>query len=67
MMLQWTSVSHGVNTPIVLPYNILFCSLVKSGADGGLDFQCIKVGEDVKQSIQLKNKGKYDIEYRCVV
>ena len=38
-----------------------------SGADGGLDFQCIRVGDEAKQSIQLKNKGKYDIEYKYAV
>ena len=34
------------------------------GADGGLDFQCIKVGEDQKLVMQLKNKGKYDIAFK---
>ena len=41
-------------------------SLINTGADGGLDFQCVRVGDEAKLSIQLKNKGKYDIQYRCV-
>ena len=48
-------------------YVLLYCSNCTLGADGGLDFQCIRVGDEVKQSIQLKNKGKYDIEFRCVI
>lgn len=34
-----------------------------TGADGGLDFQCIFAGSDSKLTIQLKNKGKYDIGF----
>ncbi len=34
------------------------------GADGGLDFQCIKVGDEQKLVVQLKNRGKYDIAYK---
>lgn len=45
-------------------YRALWFMLITSGADGGLDFQCIRVGDEAKQSIQLKNKGKYDIEYK---
>ena len=47
-------------------YKLQYCKHTL-GADGGLDFQCIRVGDEVKQSIQLKNKGKYDIEFRYVV
>ena len=34
-----------------------------TGADGGLDFQCIFAGSDHKLTMQLKNKGKYDIGF----
>lgn len=34
------------------------------GTDGGLDFQCTKVGEDVKLMLQIRNKGKYDVAYK---
>ena len=44
----------------------MYLSNDETGADGGLDFQCIRVGDETKLGIQLKNKGKYDIEYRCV-
>ena len=33
------------------------------GTDGGLDFLCIFAGSDHKLSMQLKNKGKYDIGF----
>ena len=36
------------------------------GADGVLDFGTIKVGEEVKLSVNLKNKGKYEIAYKYV-
>lgn len=36
------------------------------GADGGLDFQCIRVCDEQKLVVQLKNKGKYDIGFRYV-
>lgn len=34
------------------------------GTDGGLDFQCIRVCDEQKLAIHLKNKGKYDIAYK---
>ena len=34
------------------------------GTDGGLDFQCIKVGDEIKLMLQIKNKGKYDVAYK---
>lgn len=33
------------------------------GADGGLDFGVIRVGEETKQTCTLKNKGKYEIGF----
>ena len=34
------------------------------GTDGGLDFQCIKVGDEQKLVVQMKNKGKFDIGFK---
>lgn len=33
-------------------------------SDGSLDFGTIKVSEEVKRSIKLENKGKYDIAFK---
>jgi len=33
------------------------------GADGGVDFDAVRVSEEAKQSCTVKNKGKYDIAY----
>ena len=44
-----------------------FCLFsVHAGADGGLDFQCVFAGSDQKLTMQLKNKGKYDIGFAFV-
>lgn len=37
-----------------------------SGTDNSLDFGIIKVSEEVKLSVNLKNKGKHDINYKYV-
>jgi len=37
--------------------------LLLLGADGGLDFDAVKVSEEAKLSCTVKNKGKYDIGY----
>ena len=34
------------------------------GADGGIDFDILRVMDEQKQICSLKNKGKYDIGYR---
>ena len=34
------------------------------GADGGLDFGTVKVCDETKQTVTLKNKGKYEIQFR---
>ena len=34
------------------------------GTDGGLDFQCVKVCDEQKMVIQIKNRGKYDASYK---
>lgn len=36
----------------------------RAGTDGGLDFQCVKVFDESKLTLHLKNKGKYDIAYK---
>lgn len=36
------------------------------GTDNSLDFGIIKVSEEVKLSVTLKNKGKHDIAYKYV-
>ena len=37
-----------------------------SGADGGLDFGTMRVGEESKQTCTLKNKGRYEIAYHFI-
>lgn len=34
------------------------------GSEGSLDFGIIKVSEEVKRTIKLENKGKYDIAFK---
>ena len=34
------------------------------GTDGGLDFQSVKVCDELKMALQLKNKGKYNVSYK---
>jgi len=36
------------------------------GADGGIDFDAVRVYEECKQSCTVKNKGKYDISFSYV-
>lgn len=43
---------------------VIFCLIKHIGADGGLDFGTVKVSEEVRLSVNLKNKGKYDIAYK---
>ena len=33
------------------------------GADGGIDFDAVRVSDESKQVCTIKNKGKYDIGY----
>lgn len=42
----------------------LALALGSAGAEGGLDFGIVKVMEDLKQPLQLKNRGKYEIMFR---
>ena len=39
-------------------------TLASAGAEGGLDFGTLRVMEEVKQTLQLKNRGKYEIIFR---
>lgn len=36
------------------------------GTDGGIDFGTVRVGEEGKNQLTLKNKGKYEIGYRLL-
>ncbi|KAG2469946.1 HYDIN protein, partial [Polypterus senegalus] len=44
-------------------YDVALDISFPKGADGGLDFGVIKVSEEAKQTLSLKNKGKYEISY----
>nr|XP_012627881.1 hydrocephalus-inducing protein homolog isoform X3 [Microcebus murinus] len=50
------------NIPIFAEsYDIALDITFPKGAEGGLDFGTVKVMEEVKQPLQLKNRGKYEI------
>ncbi len=44
-------------------YDVALDMSFPRGADGGVDFDVSRVGEEQKQQCALKNKGKYDIAY----
>nr|XP_023493063.1 hydrocephalus-inducing protein homolog isoform X2 [Equus caballus] len=44
-------------------YDIALDITFPKGAEGGLDFGVVKVMEEVKQVLQLKNRGKYEIMF----
>ncbi|XP_037671838.1 hydrocephalus-inducing protein homolog isoform X3 [Choloepus didactylus] len=44
-------------------YDIALDITFPKGAEGGLDFGIVKVLEEVKQPLQLKNRGKYEIAF----
>ncbi|XP_076989079.1 hydrocephalus-inducing protein homolog isoform X4 [Tamandua tetradactyla] len=44
-------------------YDIALDITFPKGAEGGLDFGIVKVLEEVKQPLQLKNRGKYEIMF----
>ncbi|KAG8523663.1 Hydrocephalus-inducing protein, partial [Galemys pyrenaicus] len=44
-------------------YDIALDITFPKGAEGGLDFGIVKVMEEVKQPLQLKNRGKYEIVF----
>ncbi|XP_062860193.1 hydrocephalus-inducing protein homolog [Trichomycterus rosablanca] len=41
--------------------------ILPKGTDGVLDFGIVKVAEEVKLSVHLKNKGKYEMAYRFIL
>lgn len=45
-------------------YDVILDMSFPKGADGGLDFDIVRVGAEEKNICMLKNKGRYDIEYR---
>ncbi|XP_051884712.1 hydrocephalus-inducing protein homolog [Pristis pectinata] len=45
-------------------YDVALDISFPKGTDGGIDFGIIKVIDTVKQTITLKNKGKYEIGYK---
>ncbi|CAH8527130.1 unnamed protein product [Schistosoma turkestanicum] len=42
-------------------YDVALDITFPKGSDGGIDFGLIKVGEEIKHTITLKNKGPYEI------
>ncbi|KAM5296381.1 hydrocephalus-inducing protein homolog isoform 1-T2 [Glossophaga mutica] len=44
-------------------YDIALDITFPKGAEGGLDFGIVRVLEEVKQPLQLKNRGKYEIMF----
>ncbi|XP_015224105.2 hydrocephalus-inducing protein homolog isoform X3 [Lepisosteus oculatus] len=59
---------HTENIQIIAEaYDVALDMSFPRGADGGLDFGLIKVSEEVKLSVNLKNKGKYEIVFHFVL
>ncbi|XP_035275425.1 hydrocephalus-inducing protein homolog [Anguilla anguilla] len=48
-------------------YDVALDISFPKGADGGLDFGTIKVSDEAKLSVNLKNKGKYEIAFMFVL
>ncbi|XP_054934895.1 hydrocephalus-inducing protein homolog [Physeter macrocephalus] len=44
-------------------YDVALDITFPKGADGGLDFGIVRVMEEVKQPLQLKNRGKYEVMF----
>ena len=47
-------------------YDVALDISFPKGADGGLDFGCIRVAEEAKQVLSIRNKGRYEISYKSV-
>lgn len=45
-------------------YDVALDMSFPKGTDGGLDFGTVRVGEEGKNQLTLKNKGKYELAYR---
>ncbi|KAG7468631.1 hypothetical protein MATL_G00145140 [Megalops atlanticus] len=48
-------------------YDVALDISFPKGADGGLDFGTIRVSEEAKLSVTLKNKGKYEIAFKFLL
>ncbi|XP_053355859.1 hydrocephalus-inducing protein-like [Clarias gariepinus] len=61
-------VVHTENINIVAEaYDVALEITFPKGTDNSLDFGKIKVSEEVKLSVNLKNKGKHDIVYKFIL
>ncbi|MCJ8733357.1 hypothetical protein PDJAM_G00222410, partial [Pangasius djambal] len=61
-------VVHTENINIVAEaYDVSLEITFPKGTDNSLDFGIIKVSEEVKLSVNLKNKGKHDIAYKFIL
>ncbi|KAF5907639.1 hydrocephalus-inducing protein, partial [Clarias magur] len=61
-------VVHTENINIVAEaYDVSLELTFPKGTDNSLDFGKIKVSEEVKLSVNLKNKGKHDIAYKFIL
>ena len=47
-------------------YDVALDMSFPRGADGGIDFDVIRVLDEQKQQCSLKNKGKYEVAYSYV-
>ena len=47
-------------------YDVALDMSFPKGADGGIDFDVIRVSDRHAQTCSLKNKGKYEIAYQYV-
>ena len=47
-------------------YDVALDMSFPKGTDGGIDFGVVRVGEEGKNQLTLKNKGKYEIAYKYV-
>ncbi|KAJ8272065.1 hypothetical protein COCON_G00109240 [Conger conger] len=48
-------------------YDVALDISFPKGADGGLDFGTLKVSDEAKLSVTLKNRGKYEIAFKFVL
>ena len=55
---------YTVHPILPLPSHAIYCCHYAGGDYGILNFGTVKVFDAVKQTMQLKNKGKYAIGYQ---
>ncbi|XP_032051538.1 hydrocephalus-inducing protein homolog [Aythya fuligula] len=48
-------------------YDVALSITIPKGTDGNVDFGVLKVLDDTKQALTLKNKGKYEIAYSFLI